>query len=117
MNYQKMYLIFKMIVVKKEKWHLKKEFYYQYKTKALEKLQRYEECITTCEEALNNIERFHYRNDVWIKSRLYFSKCMEVDEENLESEINKYKELAFEEHHWFMYHKVSSMYWAIWKDG
>lgn len=93
----------------------KKEFYYQYKTKALEKLQRYEECITTCEEALNNIERFHYRNDVWIKSRLYFSKCMEVDEENLESEINKYKELAFEEHHWFMYHKVSSMYWRFGK--
>lgn len=93
----------------------KKEFYYQYKTKALEKLQRYEECIATCEEALANIEKFHYRNDVWIKSRLYFSKCMEADEENLESEIDKYKELAFEENHWFMYHKVSSMYWRFGK--
>lgn len=93
----------------------KKEFFYQYKTKALEKLQKYEECINICEEALKSIEKFHYRNDVWIKARLYFSKCMEANDNNLECEIREYKNLALEENHWFMYHKISSMYWRYGK--
>lgn len=93
----------------------KKEFFYQYKTKALEKLHRYEECINICEEALKSIERFYYRNDVWIKARLYFSKCMEANDNNLECEIREYKNLALEENHWFMYHKISSMYWRYGK--
>lgn len=93
----------------------KKEFYYQYKTKALEKLQKYEECIKVCEEAFNSIEQFHYRNHIWIKTRLYFSKCMEVDSESVEDEISKYKELAYKENHWFMYHKLSLICWRYGK--
>lgn len=93
----------------------KKEFYYQYKTKALEKLQRYEECIKVCEEAFNNIEQFHYRNHIWIKTRLYFSKCMEADSDSVENEISKYKKLAYKENHWFMYHKLSLICWRYGK--
>ena len=93
----------------------KKEFYYQYKTKALEKLQKYEECIEVCEEAFQNIENFHYRNDIWIKARLYFSKCMEADSNSVEDEIKKYKELAYKENHWFMYHKLSLICWRYGK--
>lgn len=89
----------------------KKEFFYQYKTKALEKLQRYEECIKVCEEAFNSIEQFHYRNHIWIKTRLYFSKCMEADSDSVEDEISKYKKLAYKENHWFMYHKLSIICW------
>lgn len=93
----------------------KKEFYYQYKTKALEKLQRYEECIKVCEEAFDNIKHFHYRNHIWIKTRLYFAKCMEADSDNVEDEIKKYKELAYRENHWFMYHKLSLICWRYGK--
>lgn len=93
----------------------KKEFYYQYKTKALEKLQRYEECIEVCEEAFNSIGRFHYRNHIWIKTRLYFSKCMEADSDSVEDEISKYKKLAYKENHWFMYHKLSLICWRYGK--
>ena len=93
----------------------KKEFYYQYKTKALEKLQRYEECIKVCEEAFNSIEEFHYRNHIWIKTRLYFSKCMEADSDIVEDEISKYKKLAYKENQWFMYHKLSLICWRYGK--
>ena len=93
----------------------KKEFYYQYKTKALEKLQRYEECIKVCEEAFNSIEQFHYRNHIWIKTRLYFSKCMEADSDIVEDEISKYKKLAYKENQWFMYHKLSLICWRYGK--
>jgi len=93
----------------------KKEFYYQYKTKALEKLQRYEECITTCEEAFDSIEQFHYRNHIWIKTRLYFCKCMEADDESIDYEIYQYKKLAYKENHWFMYHKLSLICWRYGK--
>lgn len=93
----------------------KKEFYYQYKTKALEKLQRYEECITTCEEAFGSIEQFHYRNHIWIKTRLYFCKCMEADDESIDYEIYQYKKLAYKENHWFMYHKLSLICWRYGK--
>ena len=93
----------------------KKEFYYQYKTKALEKLQRYEECIKVCEEAFDNIKHFHYKNHIWIKTRLYFAKCMEADSDNVEDEIKKYKELAYRENHWFMYHKLSLICWRYGK--
>lgn len=93
----------------------KKEFYYQYKTKALEKLQRYEECIEVCEEAFNNIEQFHYRNHIWIRTRLCFSKCMEADNKCIDFEIDEYKKLAYKENHWFMYHKLSLICWRYGK--
>lgn len=92
-----------------------KEFFYQYKAKALEKTQKYTECIVTCEEALQKIHKFHYRNDTWIKARLYFSKCMEAKNESINDEIKKYKDLAYTEDYWFMYHKLSQICWRYGK--
>lgn len=84
-----------------------KEFYYQNKVKALEKLGEYVECIEACEMAFHQISKFHYRNNVWIKARLYFSKCMVA--EDVETAIVRYKELAYKEDMWFMYHKLSQI--------
>ena len=84
-----------------------KEFYYQNKAKVLEKLGKYEECIEVCETAFLQISKFHYRNDVWIKARLYYSKC--IVSEDIETAIAQYKELAYKEDIWFMYHKLSQI--------
>jgi len=84
-----------------------KEFYYQHITKALEKTEEYKECIINCEMAFTQITKFHYRNDRWIKARMYYCKCMvDVD---VESAIMEYKDLAYKENFWFMYHKLSQI--------
>lgn len=84
-----------------------KEFYYQHMAKALEKTEKYEDCITICETAFKQISKFHYRNDTWLKARMYYSKCMV--NEDIESAIREYKELADRENYWFMYHKLSQI--------
>ncbi len=84
-----------------------KEFYYQHLAKALEKTIDYEACIRTCEKALNVINKFHYRNETWIKARMYYSRCMV--EEDIENAIDDYKKLAYKENFWFMYHKLSQI--------
>lgn len=84
-----------------------KEFYFQYFTKALEKKERFEECILFCQEALKNIEKFHYRNKLWFKARLYYCKCMiSVD---IQSDIDEYKKIAYRENYWYMYHKLAQI--------
>lgn len=84
-----------------------KEFYYQNMIKALEKTEQYEKCILMCEIALKQIKKLHYRNNTWIKARLYFSNCMV--KENIDSAIDEYKKLAYKENYWFMYHKLSQI--------
>ena len=86
-----------------------KEFYYQHMAKALEKTEKYEDCIIICETAFKQIKKFHYKNHVWLKARIYYSKCML--QEDIENAIVEYKELAYKENYWFMYHKLSQICW------
>lgn len=46
-----------------------KEKYYDYRTKALLYAGKYDECITTCDEALGTIVGFHFDNDNWLRRR------------------------------------------------
>jgi cold shock CspA family protein len=84
-----------------------KEFYYQNMAKALEKTEKYEQCILICETAIKQIHKFHYRNNTWFRARMYYSKCML--HENIDEAIKEYKELAYRENYWFMYHKLSQI--------
>jgi tetratricopeptide (TPR) repeat protein len=47
-----------------------KETWYAYRTKALEKLGQYEECLTLSREALDTFSEFHYGNDIWFRWRI-----------------------------------------------
>ena len=84
-----------------------KEFYYQHMAKAHEKTGKYESCIEICETAFKQISKFHHKNNTWLKARMYYSKCML--QENIEDAIIEYKELAYRENYWFMYHKLSQI--------
>ncbi|HZJ77257.1 MAG TPA: hypothetical protein VFD52_00445 [Clostridia bacterium] len=84
-----------------------KEFYYQNLAKAYEKTEQYEECIAICETAFDNMKKFHYRNQVWLKARMLFCKCM--IQEDVEQAIEDYRKLADKENLWFMYHKLSGL--------
>jgi len=51
-----------------------KEKYFALKSKSLLKLQRYEECIKTCETGLAAFTRFHYNNNIWFRWRIVVSE-------------------------------------------
>lgn len=50
------------------------ENWYSYKTKALLEIESYVECINASEKALQEITKFHYDNEVWLKRRIALSK-------------------------------------------
>ncbi len=85
-----------------------KEFFYQYYTKGLEKRERFKECIAYCEEALENIDKFHYRNKLWFKARMNYCICMiSID---IDNDIVEYKKIATSENYWYMYYKLAQIY-------
>ena len=91
-------------------WELasSKEFYYANLAKAYEKIEQYPECIKICETALAKITKFHNRNHLWIKARLYYCKCM--SQNDLDIAIAEYKDIAIRENFWFMFHKLSLIF-------
>lgn len=86
-----------------------REFYYQVKTKCLEKTEKYADCIKYCDEALNIFEKFHYRNDLWFTARKLYCECLES---GTEEDIEKYKAIAEKHKFWYMYHKLSEIYFS-----
>lgn len=51
-----------------------KENWYAYKSKALIKLEMFQECYDISKEALETFSNFHYSNDVWFARRIALSK-------------------------------------------
>ena len=46
------------------------ETYYQYYTKACDKLNKNNEAIDACEKGLQAVDNYHYDNDLWFKMRI-----------------------------------------------
>ena len=84
-----------------------KEFYYQHMTKALERTEDYGNCINVAEVALNVIDKFHYRNKIWIELRFHYSKCMVA--QNQEEAIEEFEKFACKNKIWFIWYKLSSI--------
>ncbi|NLO20109.1 MAG: hypothetical protein GX121_09625 [Ignavibacteria bacterium] len=51
-----------------------KENWYAYKSKALMKLEMFQECYNVSKKALELFKKFHYSNDVWFARRIALSK-------------------------------------------
>lgn len=85
------------------------EKYYQYKVVSLEKVEKYPECIKCCEEAFEKIEKFHYRNGKWFNIRKLYAECIVNKGDKIY--LNKYKNLALREKEWFMFAKLSDLYY------
>ena len=87
-----------------------KENWYSYRTKALDKLKRYEECLALSQEALETLSEFHYDNDAWFHWRIgksmyslgRISEAIEI----LESDKKLQKE-------WYAQHLLSKAYFDI----
>lgn len=87
-----------------------KEIYYQYLSKCYEKMNDYSKCFEICEQALNEVGRFHYRNHIWIKERKLYCSCF-IDE-NHEEALDKYRNFAEKQQKCYMFHKLSNLYYS-----
>lgn len=84
-----------------------KEFYYQVKTRCLEKIENFEECVECCNTALNLFDKLHYRNGLWFAARKLYCECMITGKKE---DIENYKEIAERHKFWYMFHKLSNIY-------
>jgi cold shock CspA family protein len=84
-----------------------KEFYYQHMTKALEITEDFDNCVKIAEIALNVIDKFHYRNKIWIELRLHYSKCLIA--QNQEEAISHFEKFARKNKIWFIWYRLSSI--------
>jgi tetratricopeptide (TPR) repeat protein len=84
-----------------------KENWYAYKTKALMKLGKFQECFEQSTTALETFQKFHYSNDVWFARRIALAKMQLGDSESTISELlqilNKKKE-------WFIEKELAELY-------
>lgn len=85
-----------------------KEDYYSLMSRAYEKTIQYEKSIEVCKQGLSEVTKLHNRNHVWLKARMHYCKCM-LEHEN-STAIKEYKKIADKEKHWFMYHKLSDIF-------
>lgn len=86
------------------------EKYYSLRTKALIKLELFEECKALCEKALNDLPQFHFNNDSWFKMRI--ALCLERLG-NMEASEDIFKELLSSRtgsDKWFLYRDVAELY-------
>lgn len=87
-----------------------KEFYYTMLIKALVKLEKFEACTVISDIALESISKWNYKNDLWIKSRQLYSICMTSTD--FDKDIKAYLDFVTKENKWFLYHKISNIYFS-----
>jgi hypothetical protein len=87
------------------------EKYFALKTKALIKLEQFEECKELCEIALISLTSFHYNNDLWFKMRV---ALVEEHLGNFEESETLFKELLSSKagsDKWFLYRDIAEVYY------
>lgn len=88
----------------------RKESYFSIKTKALEKIGNYEECIKWCDLAFSSLCNLHYDNDIWFAVRRNYCICMTSHGEEFNRAIEEIIECANKKKHWSIYNKIFECY-------
>lgn len=83
-----------------------KESWYAYKSKALMKLGKYEECFTISKEGLDNFQKFHYSNDVWFSRRIALAK---KNMGNTTDTISELKAILTKRKEWFIQKELAEI--------
>jgi tetratricopeptide (TPR) repeat protein len=84
-----------------------KEQWFSLRSKALYENEKFEECISLSETALNSLAKFHYDNDTWFKRNIALSKEGLGDHEIAIAEL---KELLKKKKEWFIQKEISEIY-------
>jgi tetratricopeptide (TPR) repeat protein len=84
-----------------------KEMIFAYKIKALFDLNRYEDCIKSCNEAFSVINKFHHDNDTWINLRKAKSIAALGD---IDKGIELILDISIKKIHWDLYYELAKMF-------
>ena len=84
-----------------------KEKWYSLKSKVLVKQMKYKECIDVGNTALMEIDNFHYDDDMWIKTRIAWSKGRLGLKQEAISEL---KSLLMIKDNWVIQYDISKLY-------
>jgi tetratricopeptide (TPR) repeat protein len=84
-----------------------RESWYAYKTKALSKLGKWQECFDRSKEALEALDNFHYSNDVWFLRRIALSK---KNSGNTEDAIAELEAILKRKNEWFIQKELANLY-------
>jgi tetratricopeptide (TPR) repeat protein len=88
----------------------RKEQYFSIKTKSLLRMGKYQQCIECCNQALIQINKFHYSNDVWFDTRRNYCIAMTTENEEFELAVQNLVTLADRKKHWSIYGQVLECY-------
>jgi len=84
-----------------------KESWFAYKSKALMKLGRFNECYEISKAALETFNKFHYSNDVWFARRIALAK---KSSGNLKEAIIELNEVLKRKKEWFIQKEIADLY-------
>lgn len=92
---------------KERKCASQKEEWYYLNCKSLFELCKYNECIIACDNALSEIEKFHFDYDIWIKR----FKAISMGHIGMKAEaVQTLKELLMSKRHWIIYYNIFQIY-------
>jgi len=86
------------------------EEWYTYKSTALFKTSKWQECCEFSKEALDKIEIFHYNNDSWISRRIALSKKYLG---NIDEAITDLEQILKKKKEWFIQKDLSELFIEI----
>ncbi len=84
-----------------------RENWFAYKSKALMKLGKFQECYDISKAALEAFEKFHYSNDVWFARRIALSKKQLGNSEDAISEL---QQILKRKREWFIQKELAELY-------
>lgn len=84
-----------------------KENWFAYKSKALMKLGKFQECYDVSKLALESFEKFHYSNDIWFARRIALSK---KNLGNSEEAIIELQQILRKKKEWFIQKELAELY-------
>jgi tetratricopeptide (TPR) repeat protein len=83
-----------------------KENWFAFKSKALMKLGRYQECFEISKRGLETFDKFHYSNDIWFSRRVALSKR---NLGNTEDTIAELKKILRKKKEWFIQKELAEL--------
>lgn len=86
-----------------------KEVWYAYKTKALLKLGKFQECNELSQKALDSFEKFHYSNNVWLARRIALCKKESGD---IDVAIAELLTILKKKRDWFIQAELCDLYFT-----
>jgi len=84
-----------------------KENWFAYKSKALMKLGKFQDCYDVSKLALTTFEKFHYSNDIWFARRIALSK---KNLGNSEDAIKELQQILRRKKEWFIQKELAELY-------